>query len=296
MATWMLTSNARDEVARQWRPVLTSGDKLASYCLTEPSAGSDAGSLRTTATLDDGMYVLNGSKAFISGAGETQVLAAMARTGGAGPSGIPAFVVPADTPGVTYGREKVKMGWNSRAHPRHHFRECPSACAQFAWQGRRRIQDCHEGSGSGRINIATCSVGAAQGAGAAPGAAQTLKLVNNPIIVASYVSTLEAFLFGAKAGLSPQVMVDAINMGRLAHNGTTRVWLPDYILQDKPFGAQLHLLMHPGTAKETTWTATRSKNATAWSSNWDAPITMDDGLVLRAASNGRGVEVAIRCS
>ncbi|HSW19148.1 MAG TPA: NAD(P)-dependent oxidoreductase [Ramlibacter sp.] len=80
-------------------------------------------------------------------------------------------------------------------------------------------------------------------AGEAPGAAQTLKLVNNAIIVASYVSTLEAFLFGAKAGLAPQVMLDAINAGRLAPNGTTRVWLPDYILQGKPFGAQLHLLM-----------------------------------------------------
>jgi 2-hydroxy-3-oxopropionate reductase len=80
-------------------------------------------------------------------------------------------------------------------------------------------------------------------AGEFPGAAQTLKLVNNAIIVASYVSTLEAFLYGAKAGLEPQVMLDAINAGRLAHNGTTRVWLPDYILQGKPFGAQLHLLM-----------------------------------------------------
>jgi 2-hydroxy-3-oxopropionate reductase len=80
-------------------------------------------------------------------------------------------------------------------------------------------------------------------AGEAPGAAQTLKLVNNAIIVASYVSTLEAFLFGAKAGLSASVMLDAINAGRLAHNGTSRVWLPDYILQDKPFGAELGLLM-----------------------------------------------------
>lgn len=80
-------------------------------------------------------------------------------------------------------------------------------------------------------------------AGDAPGAAQTLKLVNNAIIVAGYVSTLEAFVFGAKAGLDPKVMLDAINAGRLAPNGTTRVWLPEYILKGKTFGAQLQLLM-----------------------------------------------------
>lgn len=80
-------------------------------------------------------------------------------------------------------------------------------------------------------------------AGANPGAAQTLKLVNNAVIVASYVSTLEAFLCGAKAGLEPSVMLEAVNAGRLAHNGTTRVWLPDYILAGKAFGAKMHLLM-----------------------------------------------------
>lgn len=80
-------------------------------------------------------------------------------------------------------------------------------------------------------------------AGETPGAAQTLKLVNNAIIVAGYVSTLEAFVFGAKAGLDPKVMLDALNAGRLAPNGTTRIWLPEYILKGKPFGAQLQLLM-----------------------------------------------------
>lgn len=80
-------------------------------------------------------------------------------------------------------------------------------------------------------------------AGASAGAAQTLKLVNNAIIVASYVSTLEAFLFGVKAGLSPRVILDTINAGSLASNGTTRVWLPNYILKAKPFGAKLPLLI-----------------------------------------------------
>lgn len=80
-------------------------------------------------------------------------------------------------------------------------------------------------------------------AGEAAGAAQTLKLVNNAIIVANYVATLEAFVFGAKSGLEPAAMLAALNAGRLAHNGTTRVWLPDYILRGKPFGAKLSLLM-----------------------------------------------------
>lgn len=80
-------------------------------------------------------------------------------------------------------------------------------------------------------------------AGTRVGAAQTLKLVNNAVIVASYVSTLEAFLFGAKAGLDPSVMLEAMNAGRLAHNGTTRVWLPEYILAGRAFGARMHLLM-----------------------------------------------------
>lgn len=114
MATWMLTSNASENVASEWGPLLASGEKLASYCLTEPSAGPDAGSLRTMARLENGMYVLNGAKAFISGAGETHVLVVMARTGGDGPSGISAFVVLADTPGVIYGRKEQKMGWNSQ--------------------------------------------------------------------------------------------------------------------------------------------------------------------------------------
>ncbi len=164
MATWMLTMNARDEVAAHWGPLLTSGEKLASYCLTEPGAGSDAGSLRTTARLDGAEYVLNGSKAFISGAGETDVLVVMARTGGAGASGISAFAVPGDTPGITYGRKEQKMGWNSQPTRGITFENARIPAGNLLGNEGDGFKIAMKGLDGGRINIATCSVGAAQGA------------------------------------------------------------------------------------------------------------------------------------
>src|SRR5690606_12996163 len=106
MAAWMVGCWASDKVRQEWGPSLASGEKLASYCLTEPNAGSDAGALQTRAERRGSVYILNGSKAFISGAGDTDVLVVMARTGGPGPRGISAFVVPSDTPGITYGRKE----------------------------------------------------------------------------------------------------------------------------------------------------------------------------------------------
>src|SRR5690606_26857004 len=103
MATWMLGTWGTERVRDQWGSLLASGEKLASYCLTEPGAGSDAASLQTRAERRNGHYLLNGSKAFISGGGDTDLLIVMARTGEPGPRGISAFAVPADTPGITYG-------------------------------------------------------------------------------------------------------------------------------------------------------------------------------------------------
>ena len=164
MATWLIAAYAGEAVRAHWGPLLTSGEKLASYCLTEPGAGSDAGSLKTRAVRDGEAWVLDGSKAFISGAGATDVLVVMARTGGEGPRGISAFAVPADAPGITYGRKEEKMGWNSQ----------PTRAVTF--EGVRIPADHllgNEGEGfriamkaldGGRINIAACSLGAAQGA------------------------------------------------------------------------------------------------------------------------------------
>jgi len=114
MATWMLCSWGQAALTAEVGPKLTSGEYLASYCLTEPDAGSDAANLKTSAKRDGDDYVLNGAKAFISGAGSTDWLVVMARTGVAGAKGITAFAVPADAAGVRYGKKEEKMGWNSQ--------------------------------------------------------------------------------------------------------------------------------------------------------------------------------------
>ena len=166
MATWMLGTWATDAVRDQWGPLLTTGEKLASYCLTEPGAGSDAASLKTRAERVGGEYVINGGKAFISGAGSTDVLVLMARTGdaGSGASGISAFVVPADAPGITYGKKEHKMGWNSQPTRQINFDNVRIPADHLLGREGEGFKIAMKGLDGGRINIATCSVGAAQGA------------------------------------------------------------------------------------------------------------------------------------
>ncbi len=164
MATWMLGSWGTDAVCAQWGEHLTAGRKLASYCLTEPGAGSDAGSLKTRADREGDHYVIHGGKAFISGAGATDVLVLMARTGGAGPSGISAFAVPADAPGIRYGRKEHKMGWNSQPTRTIDFDGVRVPADHRLGEEGEGFRIAMKGLDGGRINIATCSVGAAQGA------------------------------------------------------------------------------------------------------------------------------------
>lgn len=164
MATWMLCTWATDSVGKQWGPLLTSGRKLASYCLTEPGAGSDAAALRTRAERVRDDYVLHGSKAFISGAGDTDLLVVMARTGGRGASGISAFAVPADLPGITYGRKEEKMGWNSQSTRTVSFDNVRIPANHLLGEEGGGFKIAMRGLDGGRINIAICSVGAAQGA------------------------------------------------------------------------------------------------------------------------------------
>jgi len=114
MATWMIASFGTEAAVDQYCSALISGETLASYCLTEPDAGSDAASLRTKAELSGDHYVVNGGKMFISGAGSTDVLVAMVRTGAPGAAGITALVIPADADGVSYGSNLDKMGWHSQ--------------------------------------------------------------------------------------------------------------------------------------------------------------------------------------
>ena len=166
MATWMLGTWATDAVRAEWGEALTSGQKLASYCLTEPGAGSDAASLKTRAELVGHEYVLNGSKAFISGAGSTDVLVLMARTGDAasGAAGISAFAVPAHLPGISYGKKEQKMGWNSQPTRTISFDNVRIPANHLLGQEGEGFKIAMKGLDGGRINIATCSVGAAQGA------------------------------------------------------------------------------------------------------------------------------------
>jgi alkylation response protein AidB-like acyl-CoA dehydrogenase len=166
MATWLLGTWAQDAVREQWGPALCSGQKLASYCLTEPGAGSDAASLKTRARLEGGHYVINGGKAFISGAGSTDVLVLMARTGDAesGAGGISAFAVPAQAEGIHYGQKEQKMGWNSQPTRQISFDNVRIPANHLLGREGEGFKMAMKALDGGRINIATCSVGAAQGA------------------------------------------------------------------------------------------------------------------------------------
>lgn len=166
MATWMLGTWATEAVRTTWGEALTSGQKLASYCLTEPGAGSDAASLKTRADKHGDHYVINGAKAFISGAGSTDVLVLMARTGApdSGAKGISAFAVPADAPGISYGKKEEKMGWNSQPTRVISFDNVRIPADHLLGQEGEGFKIAMKGLDGGRINIATCSIGAAQGA------------------------------------------------------------------------------------------------------------------------------------
>jgi alkylation response protein AidB-like acyl-CoA dehydrogenase len=167
MVTWMLGEWATPTIKAQWGAAMASGEKLGSYCLTEPGSGSDAASLVTRAELVNDQYVLNGAKAFISGAGDTDVLIVMARTGGSGASGVSSLVVPADSPGITYGRKEKKMGWNSQSTRAVVFENVKVPKENLLGNEGEGFKFAMRGLDGGRINIATCSVGAAQGALAA---------------------------------------------------------------------------------------------------------------------------------
>ncbi|MDB2384358.1 acyl-CoA dehydrogenase family protein [Endozoicomonas sp.] len=162
MVTWMVGEFGQDTLKSEWGDALSSGEKLASYCLTEPGAGSDAASLKTKAEKEKDDYLISGSKLFISGAGSTDLLLVMVRTGGQGAQGISAFAVPADTPGIHYGRKEDKMGWNSQPTRQVTFDKVrvPS-CYRLGEEGEG-FRFAMMGLDGGRINIASCSIGTAQ--------------------------------------------------------------------------------------------------------------------------------------
>jgi alkylation response protein AidB-like acyl-CoA dehydrogenase len=166
MATWMLCKWGSEALCEAWANELTSGQKLASYCLTEPNAGSDAASLRTRAKLDGDHYIVNGSKMFISGAGSTDMLVTMVRTGTfeEGAKGISALAIPANLEGITYGKNEEKMGWNSQPTRAISFENVRVPAHHLLGKEGEGFKLAMAGLDGGRINIAACSLGAAQAA------------------------------------------------------------------------------------------------------------------------------------
>lgn len=164
MCAWMIDRYGSDEQRHKFLPQLCSMEHLASYCLTEPGAGSDAAALKTRAVLDGDHYVLDGQKQFISGAGVSDVYVVMVRTGEAGPSGISTIVVEKGTPGLSFGANEKKMGWNAQPTRAVIFENCRVPVANRIGPEGIGFKIAMAGLDGGRLNIGACSIGGAQGA------------------------------------------------------------------------------------------------------------------------------------
>jgi alkylation response protein AidB-like acyl-CoA dehydrogenase len=161
MAAWMIDRFGSEDLRTSFLPKLCTMELIASYCLTEPGSGSDAAALKTTARLDGDHYVLNGSKAFISGAGLSDVYVVMVRTGGEGAGGVSALVVEKGTPGLSFGAPEKKMGWNAQPTAQVNFDDCRVPVANRIGGEGEGFKIAMAGLDGGRINIASCSLGGA---------------------------------------------------------------------------------------------------------------------------------------
>ncbi|MCB1682843.1 MAG: acyl-CoA dehydrogenase family protein, partial [Pseudomonadales bacterium] len=162
MATWMIASFGREDVRRRFLPKLVTMEHFASYCLTEPGAGSDAASLKTRAVREKDHYLVNGSKAFISGAGENEVYVCMVRTGEAGHGGISCLVIEKDTPGVSFGANERKLGWHSQPTAMVSFEDVRVPLENLVGDEGQGFRIAMAGLDGGRLNIGACSLGGAQ--------------------------------------------------------------------------------------------------------------------------------------
>lgn len=162
MASWMIDHFGSDEQRHQWLPKLTTMAHFASYCLTEPGAGSDAAALRTRAVRDGDCYVLNGAKAFISGGGRSDIYVVMARTSDDGARGISTFVVEAGTPGLSFGAQEKKMGWKSQPTAAVNFDNCRIPMQNRIGAEGDGFKIAMMGLDGGRLNIGACSLGGAR--------------------------------------------------------------------------------------------------------------------------------------
>lgn len=164
MVTWMVGRFGSDDIKSRYGEKLTTAEWLGSYCLTEPGSGSDAAALRTKAVKDGDEYVLNGSKAFISGAGDTDLYLVMVRTGDDSPRGISAVLVEKDTPGLSFGANEHKMGWNAQPTRVVSFEDCRIPASNLLGQEGEGFKFAMMGLDGGRLNIAACSLGTAEAA------------------------------------------------------------------------------------------------------------------------------------
>jgi alkylation response protein AidB-like acyl-CoA dehydrogenase len=182
MASWMIDNFANDQLRRKYLPKLTTMEHFASYCLTEPGAGSDAASLRTRAERDGDHYVVNGAKAFISGGGASDVYVCMLRTGGEGPKGISCIVAEKGSPGLSFGKPERKLGWNSQPTAMVIFENCRVPVSNLVGQEGDGFKIAMKALDGGRINIAACSLGGAKAAlEAAIGHMQVRKQFGRPL-------------------------------------------------------------------------------------------------------------------
>ncbi len=162
MASWMIDRFGSDEQRQEWIPELTQMNLIASYCLTEPGSGSDAAAMRSRAVRDGDDYVINGSKAFISGGGVSDVYVAMIRTGEDGPKGVSCFIIPKDTKGLSFGANEKKMGWSSQPTAQVMFDDMRLPERYRVGAEGEGFKFAMMGLDGGRLNIAACSLGTAQ--------------------------------------------------------------------------------------------------------------------------------------
>ena len=164
MSAWMIDHFGSNAQRKKWLPRLCSMELVASYCLTEPGSGSDAAALSTRAVLDGDHYALNGQKQFISGAGKGDLYVVMVRTGDKGPNGISTLVIEGDTPGVSFGANERKMGWNAQPTRAVIFENARVPVANRLGDEGIGFKIAMAGLDGGRLNIAACSLGGAQSA------------------------------------------------------------------------------------------------------------------------------------
>ena len=162
MAAWMIDHFGSNELKARYLPSMLTAERLSSYCLTEPGSGSDAAALKTRAVRDGSDYVVSGSKAFISGGGETEIYVTMVRTGEDGPKGITCLVIEKGMPGVSFGAPEKKLGWHSQPTAQVNFDEVRVPVANRVGDEGEGFRIAMMGLDGGRLNIGACSLGGAQ--------------------------------------------------------------------------------------------------------------------------------------